>query len=356
MKSLLPAILCALLATPVFAQVHLAQSDYQRFYNASSVRVYNAVGLIGAVMDVGEEGGGNFYDLNGYTFEKDVSECSYVDPSLTPFAARFTSSTHALCTKTKYGSRLTFYRLAGDGLYFEGSAGVVDGLPVVYSAGLDRLVMKFPAQVGTAWDYYGEREESSPGCATQLTTHYDVSANGSISVGFVVEPCIRLRIVDETIHETVFNGQMTRTVTKAVRYMFVSTYGTIATAEIDTMDAASSTPKLLSLQYLVHIPGSVPVRPLPAAAAIQLGAGYPNPVSAQAGQQVRFNWSMEQAGSVRLAVYDVTGRERAVLFEGRTAAGTHTASFEPAACEPGTYFVRLQCGSEAQVRKLSVMR
>ena len=59
---------------------------------------------------------------------------------------------------------------------------------------------------------------------------------------------------------------------------------------------------------------------------------------------------------MRLAVYDVLGREVAVLVDGAVAAGAHTATFDARSLPAGTYLCRLAADGAVQTRTLTVVR
>ena len=66
--------------------------------------------------------------------------------------------------------------------------------------------------------------------------------------------------------------------------------------------------------------------------------------------------SLPAAARVRLAIYDVLGREVAVLVDGERPAGYHTVRFDGRELAAGTYVLRLLTGGEAQIRKLTIAR
>ena len=57
-------------------------------------------------------------------------------------------------------------------------------------------------------------------------------------------------------------------------------------------------------------------------------------------------YDMDRAGTVALSVYDVLGREVAVLNEGARAPGPHTATLDAAALPAGVYVVRMAVDGE----------
>ena len=89
---------------------------------------------------------------------------------------------------------------------------------------------------------------------------------------------------------------------------------------------------------------------------LALDLPYPNPT--RGGATVPF--TLSKAGHVRLAAYDVLGREIAVLVDGERTVGAHEGRLDRAALAPGVYIVRLvaegETGRESQVQRLTVVR
>ena len=78
----------------------------------------------------------------------------------------------------------------------------------------------------------------------------------------------------------------------------------------------------------------------------------PNPSSGRA----TVTYALAAFGPVRLSVYDVLGREVAVLVDGPVAAGTHTAPFDAGALASGVYVVRLESGGAMYTQRLTLAR
>jgi subtilisin-like proprotein convertase family protein len=87
--------------------------------------------------------------------------------------------------------------------------------------------------------------------------------------------------------------------------------------------------------------------PAPAEVAVS-----PNPLSRSA----TVSFTLAEAAQVRLAVYDVLGREVAVLVDGQVEAGSHTAVFEAGTLASGTYVYRLVADGQVQTGRLTVAR
>ena len=70
---------------------------------------------------------------------------------------------------------------------------------------------------------------------------------------------------------------------------------------------------------------------------VKLLSPYPNPFTSQ----TTFTYDLSQPMSVRFALYDLLGREVAVLTEGMQPAGTHSLPFSGDTLTPGVYVYRL---------------
>jgi predicted GH43/DUF377 family glycosyl hydrolase len=83
-----------------------------------------------------------------------------------------------------------------------------------------------------------------------------------------------------------------------------------------------------------------------------MSQNYPNPFNP--ATVVRYELSA--VSDVRLAVYDLLGREVAVLVNERKAPGTYEAKFNAAGLASGVYFYRLTAGQHAECKKMVLMK
>ena len=79
---------------------------------------------------------------------------------------------------------------------------------------------------------------------------------------------------------------------------------------------------------------------------------YPNPVKGVATITI----AMAQSGPVRLAVYDVLGREVGILVDRVFPAGTHPLSWLPGDLPSGVYYLRLTTDTGAQTRTATLIQ
>ena len=89
-----------------------------------------------------------------------------------------------------------------------------------------------------------------------------------------------------------------------------------------------------------------------APAAFGLSQNYPNPFN----PETKLEFRISQSGFVRLAVYDLLGREVAQLVNEERPAGTYTVPFHAKGLTSGVYIVRLQSGGEENVRRIVLVR
>ncbi len=81
-------------------------------------------------------------------------------------------------------------------------------------------------------------------------------------------------------------------------------------------------------------------------------SAFPTPFAGQTSVHYR----LAEAGALRLAVFDVLGREVALLAEGRAEAGAHAAVFDARGLPSGAYVVRLEAGGTVETRTVTRLR
>ena len=87
-------------------------------------------------------------------------------------------------------------------------------------------------------------------------------------------------------------------------------------------------------------------------AAFELHGNYPNPFN----PETTIGFAVPQASRVRLSVYDVLGREVAVLVDEQKAAGFYRVVFDAGDLASGTYFYQLTSNAVQQTRQLVLLK
>lgn len=90
--------------------------------------------------------------------------------------------------------------------------------------------------------------------------------------------------------------------------------------------------------------------------ATRLDQNYPNPFNPST--VISFYVGTQDLASVKvkLAVYDVLGREVAVLVDERMSAGQHSVNFDGASLSSGVYIYRLVVGSDVMTRRMMLLK
>jgi ligand-binding sensor domain-containing protein len=85
-----------------------------------------------------------------------------------------------------------------------------------------------------------------------------------------------------------------------------------------------------------------------------LDQNYPNPFNPST--TIRFGVPTAASGRVKLAVYDLLGREVAVLVNGKKEPGVHQVEFDGSGLGSGMYIYKMTSEGYVQTRKLIVLR
>ncbi len=112
-----------------------------------------------------------------------------------------------------------------------------------------------------------------------------------------------------------------------------------------------------SVQFILLEPGSnviagVADEPGQLATRFELYQNYPNPFN----PRTVVSSQLPVASEVRLAIYDLLGREVAVLVNGRRAAGSYQDTFDASSLASGVYFYRLTAGSFIQTKAMMLVK
>jgi choice-of-anchor C domain-containing protein len=121
------------------------------------------------------------------------------------------------------------------------------------------------------------------------------------------------------------------------------------TVELYSLDAASQAGPAIDnvdveVVSLVDAPGP--------ALAFALAPAAPNPASGT----TLISWSLMRAGEARLAIFDVRGRQVALLASGPQSAGAHSSRWDASQAAPGVYLVQLTMEGQTRMSRVAVTR
>lgn len=120
------------------------------------------------------------------------------------------------------------------------------------------------------------------------------------------------------------------------------------TPEITVPISADDGEKLL----LLHIGSEEYIRDKETPEELILKSPYPNPTNTSA----TIEYMLPEEMNIRVATYNILGREVAVLEEGIQSAGSHVTKWNAAGVATGTYFIRLEAGGKAEIQKLVIIK
>jgi hypothetical protein len=109
----------------------------------------------------------------------------------------------------------------------------------------------------------------------------------------------------------------------------------------------------VDLDGTVHYSDPVPVEVGKASGHVAgLQQNFPNPFN----PKTVIRYQLSAVSDIRLVVYDLLGREVAVLVDRVMSAGTHEVSFDGSGLPSGIYVYRLKAGNFSESRKLTLIR
>ena len=102
--------------------------------------------------------------------------------------------------------------------------------------------------------------------------------------------------------------------------------------------------------FKTSLTGIASVDGLPTTYALE--QNYPNPFN----PATRVRWQVPESGKVRLVVYDMLGREVAVLVDERREAGRYEVTWDGSHLASGVYFYRMNAGTFTQCQKMLLLK
>ncbi len=120
----------------------------------------------------------------------------------------------------------------------------------------------------------------------------------------------------------------------------------------DVDNAAAGTTQRLGHHVFQARPTSTEDRGQGTVDSMTLISAYPNPFN----PTTEIGFQMAVFGQVRLSVFDLLGREVAVLVDGRLPAGPHNVTFDAAGLPSGVYLIRLATSAGISVRSVTLLK
>lgn len=212
-------------------------------------------------------------------------------------------------------------------------------------------------------DWYATTTISqTPSSVTKLTVTYDGKQSRSNVTQKVYLFNYSTGAWNQIDSRTVSTTDITVTYSPATPTNYISVTGLIRLRVLSTHASASFTTNADYVHYTVEAPAVSPIavassdEPIIVAqsvpSAYSLEQNYPNPFN----PSTTIRYYLPEATTVRLTVFDVLGKEVAVLVDGGKSAGYHAVSFSANNLPSGVYLYRLQTPSYTGVKKFILMK
>lgn len=312
--------------------------------------------------DIGSPGGGNHWDFSALVPHVTVLPES-VDPASTPFFDQFPAANITIFGEAEIegirGDAYTYSTLDDDFLTL-GLGGIadLDGLTgeVVNTFEPPQLTFDLPFTVGDAWNSQGTATivTSISGIPLPVVTAGYFTMNQVDAYGTLVLPggnsldALRVTSLLALVIESepgVLDTSAAATITfhsKSGEFLAIASESASPPASgIITGTATWTSNDVTAIETVDAIP-----------AQFELKQNYPNPFN----PSTTIEYSIPEPALVNLRVFDVLGKEVAVLKNEKQAAGTYRVQFEAGDLPSGIYLVRMASEGFSQVRKISLMR
>lgn len=336
------------------AQLRFTRADAEPMMQNGTSTTFDATNAPGSTFNLGSMGSGNMWDFTVYQYTSDQTERVYVDPSLTPYSDTFQGATHAMYFDS--GTEAYSYFLLNDaGLYSLGIATEVQGMPYIMAYKPPMPQFLFPMQLGSKWTYTGDPVVPLEGMTQETVMTVEAISTGTLKTpqgsfeALCVKNVTKLTVRFEIGGQVLSEGYSTNT-----DYMFLTKNGVGATLAVDSVDSDSMTPMLLEAGYSVE--GNVnAVEDFASARPFALQSVWPNP--AQSGSTLNIGWTQERGANLRIALYDMLGRELRPVFDGYAPSGSHALSIPTNDLPAGLYMLRGQsAGMNSAMQRIMVIR
>ncbi len=362
------AIILCTATSGALAQITMDTADVARIFKVGNV-LFNNSDTLTTTADIGAPGltSWDFSGLKTTSFMRMVS----VNPRTSTYASQFPTATHAVrdtaftysfyyadlsTTVILKGTGFEYFTLGTDlqdhGLIGAGTAYMLGGSFPANGSWLRSpaaiyygLPLTMPGGWSTTYDETLSGKADFLGglpigpSVTKHTVTYTVDAYGPLTLpGPKTQQALRLYKIDR------FTGA-TNGVHKG--YVLLARNGaSVQVTLTDTLASSSGTVGVTAVVWMpptVEVPDYTPLSETPTAFGLE--QNYPNPFNPST--QIGFAVSGPGSSWVRLGVYDMLGREVALLVDEQKPAGAYRVQFDGRGLSTGIYHYRLTATGDA---------
>lgn len=358
MRLIVGSLSLLLLFSSLTAQISVPQDTVQKLLTVGNpIRIYGSTGAESSV-DVGLKGANRVYDFSSVGFVLINVDTVRQVSSIPYLASRFPAEAFALTFSDEEDEKnhglLIFQgnELNTPGDYEEYNA---DSLKVTHNNPFE-LFLKFPvtygdsiARTSTITDSLFVRGSLDSTEAHVIPTYYVVDGWGTLKLpGGEEHPCLRLRWYEELPDGTPPDYHY-------MSFRYITNNGIILHIETTNDQPIEGQVRLdgTVLQFRNSQATVVSVsKDDNSPTEFSLSHNYPNPFN----PATTISFSLATKSLVSLRIFDILGREVAVLISDILPAGTHSSQWNAERVSSGVYFYRLQAGTFSETKKLLLIR
>jgi hypothetical protein len=336
-----------LAVAPVLSQVSITQSDLLSVMGPGAYHFMAMPDSSVVSANIGSIGGPHLYDFSGVQFTPALTRKNYLVDSIPVLVHRFPSGSITYGTNPDSLEVSPVLRFTTDTLFQVGNATTLSGyrfrhfapnsvfmpFPLTYHASFARGSTYFDTTFNGAWQVTKAYQTYQPALAF-------VDGYGWLKALGHTVACLRVKTVYTNTNE--------------MEILFVGSGGLLVVMNMATASPDSGVVPVEEFGVLsaTNLTG-VEDFPQPPA-EFRLEQNYPNPFN----PSTTIGYGVSGVGyrDVRLAVYDLLGREVTVLVNEKKAPGIYEVQFDGSRLASGVYFYRMQAGDFVMTHRLLLLR
>ncbi len=345
----------------VTAQITFTEPIVSAFYAPGATITSNEDTIITTV-NIGAPGGNNEWDFSILNSHVVVINTG-IDPNSSPFISSFPTTTHVFVSPDTQpnGTVVDMYthlQFSPDAFKTLGTVMqyVYQTFPFKTTISFDpsEKNLSFPLTYGTEWTNVCTKTLKNEMGGTTVyssteyhTTHYKVDAYGTIKKpGGEILPAIRIK-EDDT-----YTTSDKKSTNRTISYDFITHSGFTVSFDIADINAPDNgnievddffwtTINLVDVEEEAYTPTE-----------FNLYQNYPNPFN----PTTTITYQLPTAGNVSLKVFDVLGKEVAVLVDEYKNSGKYSVNFDAGNLSSGVYIYTIKSGDLISSKKLMLMK
>jgi len=333
----------ALAVSVGFAQVAIEQQDLLKIFTPGGLHYYTPGE--GGMFDIGKPGGPHVYDFSSISLSNIAISYNYEVSTIPELAPRYPAGCVTMGDSPSTIEKNPVFRFNADTMYVVGEASLTPQESFAYKTPWE-IVAPFPIVYGASITQTVEKRETTYTESSQLQS-VDVSSSeeftvvdgyGTLRLANGDYPCLRVRKEHRGYGDKEFLY-----LTREGAFLGV---GEVALTDPDSGTVAGGMQILLAAAL-------VSVRESPALpGSFALSQNYPNPFNPTT--EIRFQ--VPARTPVQLSVFDLFGREVAVLVNELMEEGAYQVEFNADGLSSGVYYYRLSAGTFVQTQKMMLMK